>query len=515
MIHQMMKWLIALVLLIAPHASWGQTYTATPVPGLLPAFPTTGTPLNLGDDNVARVTLPFTFEYYNQPFTQAWISSNGFLSFNPIGNGCCNGYPATSAPRNTIYGVWADLISYTGNPVTQTMTSTTGLESFVVGWYGTKEYGTNNSETFQIVLNNNDTFDIRYGALALSGHTFLAGFTGPSASDNYQIAYGRSIAGIANTGYRFSPKVLTVDCSSTPLDPSCASVPSVMPTVTPTVTATVQAETPVVAEAPVETPVVTQTQTVQVVQAVQPVDTAPAQDTTASVTASVTPVATATVAVVTPTAEVKVEAKAAAPERLSPAQLAALTNPSMLSLLLSPGAPSPASAGPATVAPTVTVQAQATQSAQTQQADTTQSNTSTSASAGAQFSQTVSVVSTASSAAQPASSQSQSQQATATLSQQATLDLVMPRPAPTSSTPAPTVSAPAVGPDQSGTMTAMADVPGFSQYAQATIPDRPDFYRPVQPYPNNRPVDAYMALYRMTMTNDRVYTAMTEAQYGR
>ena len=510
-----MRWLAAI--LLVPTLAWSQAYEVIPLaPGLLPAAPSLGTPLNLGDDNTARVTLPFTFTYFDQPFTRAWVSSNGFLSFSTNSNLCCDASNIQNAPRNTIFGLWADLVSYSGNPFVQTLTTTSGLSQYVVGWYGTKEYGTNNSSTFQIALNSDNTFEIHYGAVSTQYHTFLAGFTGPTYADNSINLYGQVMNSLSYESYMATLPKEALDCAKTPSDPACALTPVVSPTTVVTAVqeaAVEQSSGPVqisvdnlVAATPVEAPVaVAEAVTAAVtVQTAQPVERAVAQETQA-VQVAEAPVLVERAA--TPAA--KEEAAAQKAEVLSPSQLAALvpavdmnggsSNGSEGTTSLSGGGAAAfaamASGGP----------------------DSASNMTSLSFNA---------VMSSATSAVSPtnltsATAMQNSANSPTGQTQQATLDAVAPAAqsrtevAAATSAQMASTQAGTLGGDQGATMAAMAAVPGFAQYAQAALPDRPGFYPPTQPYRNNRPVDAYLMLYRMTMTSDRTYTAMTEAQYGR
>ena len=179
------------------------------------------TPLNLGDDNTARVSLGFEFDYWGQTFTDAWVSSNGFVSFESAANLCCNGEPLDRAQRNTIYGYWSDLISYTGNPYYRRDDN-----SILFGWYGTNEYGTNNSSTFEIGLFSDGKIQLNYGNLGFSGwRDFTAGITGPNPEDNIPLFYGRNAQYLQNQSGILSwvapTPIVTVDCNLTPMDPSC------------------------------------------------------------------------------------------------------------------------------------------------------------------------------------------------------------------------------------------------------------------------------------------------------
>jgi hypothetical protein len=65
------------------------------------------------DDNRYSISLPFTFYYYGQPFTQVWACTNGWLSFgsDPGTNNFSNtsSFPASGAPNLTLYPYWDDL----------------------------------------------------------------------------------------------------------------------------------------------------------------------------------------------------------------------------------------------------------------------------------------------------------------------------------------------------------------------------------------------------------------------
>ena len=129
--------------------SWplaAQDYNPTAIPPQIIGSPQTMTPLNGGDDSTRLVQFAFPFEYFGQTFTQAWVSSNGFVSFGDIGHLCCNGSPIDQAPRNAIYGLWTDLISG-GNPYYRSDATST-----VFGWYNTQEYGSGLSNTLEIAL---------------------------------------------------------------------------------------------------------------------------------------------------------------------------------------------------------------------------------------------------------------------------------------------------------------------------------------------------------------------------
>lgn len=291
-----MKRALLALLLVTP--AYGQTYDPTLVAPVIMGAPTTMTSLGLGDDNTRKVDLGFDFPYFDQTFSSAWVSSNGFISFQSNADLCCNGQPITQAPRNTIYGFWTDLISTTSPFITK------GPDTFLVGWYGTKEYGTNNSETFEISLFKSGDIQFNYGNVALSYHQATAGITGPTWNDNVQLFYGSNPSGLRNQSglLSFVPLIKAVDCTISPRDPSCP----------PEMVAPVQAIT---------------TATISTIQEAYAADVQAdrAEVAAAAIPEPVQEIAITEVAAVTESITQQVAAATPEPERLSPEQVAALS----------------------------------------------------------------------------------------------------------------------------------------------------------------------------------------------
>jgi len=119
-----------------------QTYTVgTPGISSLYDIRTTGTALNLGDDQTALVNLGFSFNFYGNNYTSAFVSSNGFLSFTNNNQGCCNGYALPGPIDNSIFVGWTDLIRITtgSNQFYQTI-GDPGSYKFILGYYNVSEY---------------------------------------------------------------------------------------------------------------------------------------------------------------------------------------------------------------------------------------------------------------------------------------------------------------------------------------------------------------------------------------
>lgn len=548
-----------LALALAAVPAVAQSYEAGIVPSQINGSPTSMVPLQLGDDATRKVDLGFEFTYWDQTFTSAWVSSNGFVSFQSSSHLCCNGVPIEQAPRNTIYGLWTDLISYTGNPYYKRSEG-----SILFGWYGTQEYGTQNKETFEIGLFQDGKIQFNYGSLsAFAYHTATAGITGPTYSDNVLLFYGRDPRPMQNMSgvlrWVVPEPVVTVDCTVTPLDPSCPPqmVAPVQVITSPTVETIADAarEDTVADQAEIAAAAPEPEQTIEVAVA------APAQTEAAATTEaqSITEQVAAAVA-----AETAKELPVA--ERLTPDQVAALAAP--------PPAPPPAAAEPASqvdLAPAAALaqDTPAQPSASPAPASVAAQDTSPQVIAPAEVSAppAASASFDAATTTAPVSPPSPVMEAAPDMALAqangvpvvtfrtdlngivnnpvaqggpstpaavaATLDAATSASSPSSvsntlealnMTPAPAPQmassqgeqvANAMADGQGATMDTMAAVPGFSAYTQVALQDRPDFYAIRDIYRNRRLRDANFEMYRMTQTNSAKWREMVDEQYGR
>lgn len=499
-----MKWVLVAALLAAPASAQIDPATI----GLINIAPT-GTPLQLGDDRAVAVQLGFSFDYFGQTFTQAWVSSNGFVSFQNYGHLCCDGWPIENAPRNAVYGLWSDLISG-GNPYTQTVTID-GQKIFVAGWYQTQEYGSWLPNTFELQLYEGGQINFVYGDINNQYHTVLAGLTGATSTDNYLLLYGQNVTSLANTSWSYGA-LPSVDCNVTPFDPSC-----------PPITV---AFSPVAA--PIETPgaAVEQVQEEAVAEAVAEPAVEAVVEPIAEAVAVVE--AAAEVASIEQVAEVRVEAEAKSEkqevkaERLSPTQLAALTSGRGILAALLPSQV----VGDAQAQESAQQGPQEAQQGESKQADTQQAAQesdvqATTAQQDASMTQETQQVANASEAGFTggdyqftAITPQQGQQLMSEQRQVLLSDMSNPalqlqilemmNAGQSESSPA----------EPSEEIQQLSGGANLVQYAQARIPDV-QFYNQREIYRQNRPVDAYLVMYRLMMNNDQRWLEMIGQQYER
>ena len=142
----------------------------------------------VSDDGISpAIDLSFNFTFYGNTFSQARMATNGCLHFGSSGS-YCNDYtpdPINGQHTYTIYPFWTDLIRDSDSR----MKSWGDSSKMIFGWYDMREYNRASDNSFEIILWNNNSFDIRYGALDIINHDVLIGEVGSSKDNSYTYYY--------------------------------------------------------------------------------------------------------------------------------------------------------------------------------------------------------------------------------------------------------------------------------------------------------------------------------------
>ena len=121
----------------------------------------TGTTVGLGDDSVSgALPIGFTFGFFGIDYTDFFISSNGFITFNSNGgSGCCSGQniPNTNNPNNLIAFAWEDLDPGNGgqpavNAVRFETIGTAPNRTLIVEFFNVDHWPSGNNITSQVHL---------------------------------------------------------------------------------------------------------------------------------------------------------------------------------------------------------------------------------------------------------------------------------------------------------------------------------------------------------------------------
>lgn len=124
----------------------------------------TGTPLNLGDDDYTIVNLSFTFPFYDATYNFINIQSNGTVTFDSSYTGLSNDSLPTNAyngPKDIIAFYWSDQ-----NPSSTSGHGQVYFQDFgtyaVVEFYEVPEYNGSTYNTYEVILHQNGDIYMNY-----------------------------------------------------------------------------------------------------------------------------------------------------------------------------------------------------------------------------------------------------------------------------------------------------------------------------------------------------------------
>lgn len=190
-------------------SGWASTASATPYPGP-DAFGYTGasTAYNFRDISgtgaqafgggftddavTGAVGLGFGFSFYGSSYSNAYIGSNGFITFSAgQSQGCCSGgpLPGTTNPSNLVAGWFTDLTS--GNPSSniyyQTLGSA-GSRDFIVQYQNNPYFNSAATNTFEIILHEgSNNIELQYEQTSANSHNRSVGIENAGGTIGLQL----------------------------------------------------------------------------------------------------------------------------------------------------------------------------------------------------------------------------------------------------------------------------------------------------------------------------------------
>jgi hypothetical protein len=158
----------------------------------------TGTFVPLSDDVVSgAVPIGFPFTFYGNVYTQAYISSNGFITFSSgQSDGCCSGanIPDPGSPNNYVAGFWEDLNVPQGGIHYQTVGN-----RFIVQFTNNPHYSGGVQVTFQMILHaGTNNIELQYLNAPTDGGTHTIGIEDIAGTRG--LLYFNGSISMANTG---------------------------------------------------------------------------------------------------------------------------------------------------------------------------------------------------------------------------------------------------------------------------------------------------------------------------
>jgi len=165
--------------------------------------------MNGVDDSAYHVQLGHDFPYLGKVFTDAWMSTNGFVLLwsptnqnnlgvqtSPTYGHCCDGYNFGAGTPNYLDAkvgqfsymlapLWTDLDDTNTRDGDGYYYSTNETESKFL-WYKVTEYNRPNSvNTFQLNIDKTGGYEYLYQDVAIDGHQAFIGWTGDTAADPF------------------------------------------------------------------------------------------------------------------------------------------------------------------------------------------------------------------------------------------------------------------------------------------------------------------------------------------
>ncbi len=186
-----------------------------------------------GDDvTSASITLPFTFNFYGAPYTNVFISTNGYIMLGTNGGaGCCSGqvFPSATTPNNVIALGWEDFNTGSGGNIDYF--SLTAPNRFVVRWNGVARYQGSSipgaAMTGEIILYQTGVIELHATSITTGPADLTTMGIENSTGTQAVVVAGRNSTNwsATNEGWRFTPNLISYSWSPTTFlsDPAIAN----------------------------------------------------------------------------------------------------------------------------------------------------------------------------------------------------------------------------------------------------------------------------------------------------
>lgn len=184
-------------------------YVVTEIPGERIPLGPGAIDVTLGDDEVSgAIFMGFTTRFFGQPTDLFWVGSNGFVTLHFLTpHGCCDGLqmPTPGAgPDGMIAGFWTDLNPALGGRIRFQNLELDNQSALVVDYDAVPVVGGGATATFQVVVFQNGTLEIRIeNATSPAGRQFSVGAENVNGTLGVTVARGNGT--LADVGARFTP----------------------------------------------------------------------------------------------------------------------------------------------------------------------------------------------------------------------------------------------------------------------------------------------------------------------
>ncbi|WP_344126469.1 carboxypeptidase regulatory-like domain-containing protein [Luedemannella flava] len=197
------------IMIDAPDIAWdlelfaNDGYTCAEQTASFAAATTTVSALT-GDNVTSKITLPFAFPFYGQVFYEAWIDSNGYVTFlDPGGSYPYTGtgnVPQVASPNGVVAPFWDDLVVDASASVRTSLTGTGSAARFTIEWNNVyRKANSSQRLSFETILAPDGTVTTNYTGLdtdAEKGAAAIVGIEAPSGENG--LVYSKSQPALQN-----------------------------------------------------------------------------------------------------------------------------------------------------------------------------------------------------------------------------------------------------------------------------------------------------------------------------
>ncbi len=167
------------------------------------AFPTA-----CDDCVTGQIPIGFSFNFYGNVYTTAVIQSNGLLGFGPFTFTGFSSFaiPAGGAPNNYIAGFFADIDIRYGGSITYQTVGVAPNRQFVVSYNNVVPYNMGSgagtgTASFQIILNENGSFQTEVSQLSANWNASTSGALATQGAENIDGTYAFPVPGRNSTDW--------------------------------------------------------------------------------------------------------------------------------------------------------------------------------------------------------------------------------------------------------------------------------------------------------------------------
>lgn len=169
------------------------------------------TSVTLTDDQLSgALPIGFSFVFYGNTYSSFYLSSNGFISFDPAaGAGCCTGQvlPNAAQPNNLIAFAWEDLNPNLGGNISYSTVGSSPNRILVVQYTNIQHYGSGNPVTSQVLLYEGSNYiEIHTTSMPSDGGSHTMGIENAAGTQAVSVTNRNSSSwSVTNDYVRFEP----------------------------------------------------------------------------------------------------------------------------------------------------------------------------------------------------------------------------------------------------------------------------------------------------------------------